>query len=723
MPGSRVSEGSTAGIRPPAPSESAETGPPATPRPTAVDGGNEPGGRWRRELWWLVELFALCGFVVVQPLLDIIGRSPDFFIFHGVETPQIIALLAIMVLVPPLTLWAVGLLIGLVGSQARRWAHLVTVAVLALLLLIQLGKHITPVRGVLLVAGALVLATVVMVGYLRLSAARQVLRVAAVGPLVFVLLFSFASPASAVLLASDRAEAGAVPAATVGSHPPIVMIILDELALVSLLDDDGMVDAERFPNFARLADDSTWYRNATTTSGWTPYAIPSILTGQWPAEHVAPHYAIYEDNLFTLLGETHRITANESIAQLCPPWHCDDRGRSRGGLPVALGETAALWTELISPVDRKRTTHDDFAEPTVAERLGAAAAAREQSPDFRFGVALSASQPVRFHDFLTALADEPWPSESEEGQPPLHFLHLLMPHTPWTYYPDGMRYSNVQLPVDGEWWGRLAHQRYELQLRYTDSLIGQVLDTMQQIGIYDDALLVLTSDHGVTLSPGRAGIRELGPDEPGIVELAWVPLFIKEPGQTTGRIEDGNWQHVDLLPTVADLAGVEVPWEVAGISWRDAERTTSEKPFYPTLDEPGVIDGPTGYAQLLADPFAYPLVPPAPLPELVGTEVADHPVVDGPSRVTLVNPEAYAAVDLGSGVVPGIVQANVAGGVPEGTPVAIALNGRIVTVAPVVSGDDGDRVVGLVPDPTWFVDGANQVEFFQVTDGGTLQRS
>ncbi len=555
-----MSDGSTTGIRPPVPPEPEPAS--AAPAAPAVATG---GPRWRRELWWLVELFALCGFAIVQPVLDIVGRSPDFFIFHGLGTPQIVALLAIMVLVPPLGLWAVGLLVGLAGHQARRWTHLVTVAVLVLLFLIQLGKQ-TPLRGVLLVVAAMAVAVGAMVAYLRLSVTRQALRVAAVGPLVFVLLFSFASPASAVLLANDRAHAGGAPVAGATTHPPAVVIILDELALVSLLDADGGVDRERFPNFARLAEDSTWYRNATTTSGWTPYAVPSMLTGRWPAEHVAPHYAVYEDNLFTLLGEHYRITAHESIAQLCPPWYCDTTGRSRGGLPVALEETAVLWTELISPVDRQRTTYDDFAEPTVAERLGEAAAAREQPPDFRFSQ-LGVNQPMRFHDFLTGLAEQSWPDEEE--RPPLHFLHLLMPHTPWTYYPDGMRYPNVSLPVDGQWWGRLAHQRYELQLRYTDQLIGQVLDTMQQTGIYDDALLVVTSDHGVTLSPGKAGIRELEPDQPGIVELAWVPLFIKEPGQTTGRVEDGNWQHVDLLPTIADHLGVEVPWEVDGISWRE----------------------------------------------------------------------------------------------------------------------------------------------------------
>jgi len=683
--------------------------------------------RWRAELWRFLELFALCGFVIVQPLLSVIGGSPDFFIFHGVNGGQVMALVGLFVLVPPVLLWGVGALVGLAGRRARQSAHLATVAALAVLLLVQLGKHHTPVRGVLLVGLAALLAGVAMIGYVRLDPARQLIRFAAVGPLVFVLLFTFASPASAVVLAGDRPSAAGVPAET-GPHPPIVLIVLDELAMVSLLDSAGGIDRQRFPNLARLAGDATWYRNATASSGWTPYAVPSMLRGRWPERHAAPHYAVHPDNLFTLLGDHYRISASESITQLCPPWFCGDRSdRSRGGLPVALAESTGLLGEIMSPVEPVRNPYDGYAEPTVRERLGAMAAARNEAPEFRFRAGLGASQPVRFHDFLTGLRAGAGASggPAAAGRPELHFLHLLLPHTPWTYLPDGMRYpSGAGLPVDGPWWGRLALQRYLLQLRYTDALIGQTLDVLQETGRYDESLVVLTADHGVSLTPSGAGSRELGPADPGIVELAWVPMFLKPPGQTTGAIDDRNWQHVDLLPTIADYAGVAVPWQVDGISWRREQRTTPEKTFYPTLDRPGTLDGPAGLGRILADPAAIPPVPPAPLPELVGTAVADHPVVDGDAaRAEVANADAFRQVDPGSGTVPALVHGTVPDQVPEDTPLAIAVNGRIGAVVPVVAGPDGERrFAGLVEDTELFTAGRNLLELFLVPDRGTLHR-
>jgi hypothetical protein len=725
-----------------------QTGPagrgPQSGRPARPRAGGGPRGR--AELWRFLELFALCGFVVVQPLLAVIGGNPDFFIFHGVSGGQVMALVAIVGLVPPVVLWTAGGLAGLAAPRVRAPVHLAMVTGLLVLLMIQLGKHFTPVRGVPLVGLAVAVAALVMVLYARLDAVRQLLRFTAIGPLVFALLFTFVSPASAVVLAGDRPSRGGQAEVT-GPHPPIVMIVLDELALVSLLDQAGSIDAGRFPNFARLAGDATWYRNATATAGLTPYAIPSMFRGRWPDRSAAPHYAVYPDNLFTLLGDVYRISASESITELCPPWHCGDQlDRSRGGLPDALADTTGLLEELISPVDPVRNPYEDYAEPTVRERLGAMAAARRERPDFRLMDGITASQPVRFLDFLTGLqrgsdpaagtapgaggtaaTGPPAAARSGAAAPPgpeLHFLHLLLPHTPWSYLADGMRYHGVPgLPVDGPWWSRLAHQRYLAQLRYTDRLLGRTLDLLRQTGRYEESLVVVTADHGVSLTPGSAGRRELGPDDPGIVEVAWVPLFIKEPGQTAGAVEDGNWQHVDLLPTVADYAGVEVPWRVDGVSWQQERRTTAEKTFYPYLDRPGTLDGPAGLAEILADPAGFPPVPPAPLPELVGTAVGDLPVREGTVRAEVANAEAFAVVDPASGTVPALVHGTVPDTVPEGTPLAIAVNGRVGAVVPVVAGaDGGHRFAGLVEDSGLFTAGENELELFLVPDGFTLHR-
>ena len=136
------------------------------------------------------------------------ARSPDFFIFHRV-TGRDVAAAGRGAGADPAA--------GAVGARGRGGAGRPPsspgsprgdVGMLVVLFAIQLGKHLT--RGARAAAGR---------GgargggcghgraYLRLQATRQVLRFAAVGPLVFAVVFAFASPASAVVLRRRRAVA------------------------------------------------------------------------------------------------------------------------------------------------------------------------------------------------------------------------------------------------------------------------------------------------------------------------------------------------------------------------------------------------------------------------------------------------------------------------------------------------------------------------------------
>ena len=68
----------------------------------------------------------------------------------------------------------------------------------------------------------------------------------------------------------------------IGKPNRIVMIVMDEFPLESILDGTGHVDAALFPNFAALANTSTWFRNDTTVAPYTDVAVPAILTGRLP---------------------------------------------------------------------------------------------------------------------------------------------------------------------------------------------------------------------------------------------------------------------------------------------------------------------------------------------------------------------------------------------------------------------------------------------------------
>ena len=86
--------------------------------------------RWldRLHLWALVELFVLSGFAIAQPLLDVTGKSPDFFLFRRADRLDIVLLVLGVTLLPALVIWAFEVAVGLVSETVRRLLHLAAIA-------------------------------------------------------------------------------------------------------------------------------------------------------------------------------------------------------------------------------------------------------------------------------------------------------------------------------------------------------------------------------------------------------------------------------------------------------------------------------------------------------------------------------------------------------------------------------------------------------------------
>src|SRR5699024_3654624 len=122
----------------------------------------------------------------------------------------------------------------------------------------------------------------------------------------------------------------------------------------------------------------------------------------------------------------------------------------------------------------------------------------------------------------------------------------------------------------------VGRQRHLLQLQATDRLIGRVIARLKAIGAYDDAMIVVTADHGVSFMAGEP-VRGLSARNAH--EIAWIPLFVKYPGQTAGVVDDRPTRSSDIVPTIADAIGADVPWKLDGSSLLDPAPSAPE----PTL--------------------------------------------------------------------------------------------------------------------------------------------
>ena len=545
-------------------------------------------GALPRDLWWaLPELFALTGIAVAQPLLDVTGKAPDFFLYHRAGRDQILGIVALIVLAPAVGGWLCEVIAALAGGEwFQRLAHLSALAGLVTVLAIESGKKVLPIRGPRLVLAALVVGLLVAWVYAKGPILRLWLRYLSPAPLVFVLLFVTVSPSSSLVLPAHAATGTVAPVRADPSKPlpPVVMIVFDEFPLISLLDSRGEVDPRVYPNFAEVAAHSTWYRNATGIGGWTPYAVPAMLSGRYPGKDRksdAPNLSNYPDNLFTMFGHDYNLKVFETVSELCPADKCGQTGSPTAFTDLA-EETAKVYKSIVWPT-----------EPTIDP---ASTVGDEGGPTAYFGN-LKYDQPHRVDTFVRSI-------NSSDPQPTMYFLHLLLPHTPWKYLPDGRVYNADSLPIPerpgGVWQDAtqaVQHEQHLLQVAYTDKLLGTVIDRLKRQGLWDRSVVLLTADHGEGFTPGN-GARALG--SRNAADLMWVPMFLKAPGQTSGRVDDRNWEHVDLLPTLADMVGLTVPWRVDGFAQNGPpRRQRTDKVFYNRPGQQLTRPGPANFQKVL----------------------------------------------------------------------------------------------------------------------------
>lgn len=134
-----------------------------------------------------------------------------------------------------------------------------------------------------------------------------------------------------------------------------------------------------------------------------------------------------------------------------------------------------------------------------------------------------------------------WLNQQQPGSPFFLFLHLYDPHTPYSP-PAPFSQQYAANPYDGE-------------IAYVDSLLAELFADLKAKGIYEKALIVLTSDHG-------EGLGEHGEDEHGIFtyrESIQVPLIVKFPDNVrAGERQSAPVGLMDLKPSILQTLGLEL---------------------------------------------------------------------------------------------------------------------------------------------------------------------
>jgi hypothetical protein len=664
-------------------------------------------------------LAVLWSFAFAKPLFDVLADSPEFFVARG-NTPGDVVLFALAVtLIPPAVLLAVELALVRL-PVVRRVVHLVFVGALSAAIAVQVAKDALSADGLLVPAVSAVLGAAFAFAYERAFLVRAALGVLTPLPIIFLAVFLFISPVSDIVFPA-QARASAV-RADGRATTPILLVVFDEFSGESLMDRRHLVDRTRYPNFSRLAGDATWYRNATTVADYTSEAVPAILTGRRPRKGQLPTATDHPDNLFSSLRGRYSFNVEEPVTHLCPEDLCSEGGRE----PAA----RRLWdlTSDLSIVTLHRLAPKRLERrlPPVDETFSGFGGGSAQG-DASNGVLDDRTR--SFNRFLGRVG-------RGSRKPTLDVLHIEFPHLPWQYFPSGQRYTSSFVGTPGLptniWTSdvrlvRQAQRRYLLQVGYADRLLGRLLRRARSTGLYDRALVIVTADHGVAFRPA-VHRRAIGLKT--FPEIAGVPLFIKAPGQSRGRVSDAPAISTDIFPTIASYARMTLPGS-DGVSLRTTpEPTRSVVSVYEKYGDPVVLP----FARFtkrrdqalaaLGTTFGESdggsgLFAPARYSSLVGTPIARYARGRAlQASVTLDTPSAFRDIDAPSYYLPAMVAGRVSGAVPSGQPLALAVNGRVAAVTEVQK-TDGELRFDAILDASPFRSGRNDFEALAIERSGS----
>ena len=645
-----------------------------------------------------LHVWVLVSFTVAQPIYDLLGRSPEFFIARLSQPGEILALVGSLSLLVP------GILVGVLWGLSRLcWSAFVVcqrtfLVGLSAVFILHACRDVTSLSGSVLVGGAVLLSGGVTWLYHRLPPVRQFMTFLTPSLVVFPIAFLFFSPVAKLLV---KGEAVALPSQKITASFPIVIVVFDEFPLAALMDEHYQIDAIRYPHFAEFANEATWFRNATTVSEWTLLALPSIITGKYPDRSLLPNAADHPHNLFTLLGKSYTLHVQEARTQLCPQHLCG-QGITQSiafssRLGALAGDVAVLHLHQFLPHDFREQLPDILQDwnnfiPTLSYARNMAIVRWANSQ----------TRPPRLHDrasdflhFVETL--------QPSAQPTFHFLHTMLPHGPYLWLPSGKRYRAIPaLPgnTSGRWqadeWAPIqAYQRALLQIGFVDTLFGQLIDGLKGQGLYDQAYIIITADHGVSFRPNDFR-RSLS--HTNYQDILRIPFFVKKPYQATGYISDRNVETIDIVPTIADALGVSVPWRVDGQSVFDAGLDRPQKTYFGAtmasnharLSFPASFAGHGEWAavdrklELFGSGRTKPagVYPIGSYADLIGLPVSQFPIEETPDlAVRLDTPEAYTHVDLQAAVLPVYISGQLRSRKVYTSPsIAIVVNGTIQAI-------------------------------------------
>ncbi len=313
--------------------------------------------------------------------------------------------------------------------------------------------------------------------------------------------------------------------------PNVVLVVVDTLR-ADRLDGEGELPATSGP-LADLARQSTRFTAAYAPASWTRPSVATIFSGMVPARHQAK------------IGGTSRLSAAiPTLAEML----------GEVGFASA-GYSANVVVSRASGFDQGFDRFLDYeggvqAYPDIEVMMRQARSwlMAADSPFFLYLQPMNAHGPYRVPPEYRRLL---------LGRPPSDVFDYQRP--PRTTLMGGR--LRERETIDEAYIGSLRDQ-YDTAVRYTMEMVADLFADLERLGLWDESLVILTSDHGEELYDHQGFSHGYTLFE----EVVKVPLWVKLPHQTQAAVRTDRVSLADIVPTVLEVLGQQVPGHLDGRS-------------------------------------------------------------------------------------------------------------------------------------------------------------
>jgi arylsulfatase A-like enzyme len=310
----------------------------------------------------------------------------------------------------------------------------------------------------------------------------------------------------------------------------IVIIGVDALRTDVLPPYGGELDV---PTISKLARESILFRRHYTHIATTLPSFTSLFTSLYPREHGVLNNGMVVPSELPTLSETLQAIGYQTAGFVSAAVLDSDYGISRGFEVWEDEMESQYW---VSKVAGPKILSDEVTKRALT-----------------------------------------WLNQRDTSSPFCLFMHYFDPHNPenipllW-----GKKYPSRNYLMKKILYHKLGFKKLDLHkvltrrnswyygaVSYTDYWIGQLFAKLEENGLYDDTLIILTADHGEGLGDhawvGHAAFL--------YEEQVRVPFLVKLPNQQrAGNVVDGFSEHVDVMPTILEIIDVNPKSQMSGSS-------------------------------------------------------------------------------------------------------------------------------------------------------------